>query len=71
MIIINKIQTFFLAVLLLFPAGLSAQWVSANGLGGGEPTSVAINKTTLFAGTGFGGILVSSDSAKNWSLINN
>ena len=50
---------------------LSAQWISANGAGGGNPTCVAINQTTLYAGTEFGGPIISTDSAKTWQQIDN
>jgi photosystem II stability/assembly factor-like uncharacterized protein/pimeloyl-ACP methyl ester carboxylesterase len=49
---------------------LSAQWVQTNGPYGGNITSFAISGDNIFAGTGGGGIYLSSNNGSSWSPVN-
>jgi hypothetical protein len=56
--------------LLISPSFVSAQWVEkSNSLYGGFITSLAVNGTNLFAGTG-SGVFRSTDNGTSWTAVN-
>ena len=66
--------TFILVVLLLVGFSLRAEaqsWEWLNGPNGGDVTTLATNSSGhVFAGTGGGGVLRSTDSGANWEILN-
>ena len=67
----KKIRQFFFALICLTIslAPLHAQWVQS-GLSGQIIASFALSGTNLFAGTGGGGVFLSTDNGTNWTAVN-
>ena len=57
----------FYAVLLLHPGTLHAQWIQTNGPYGGYIQCFAVSGTNLFAGTGGGGVFLSTNNGTSWT----
>ncbi len=63
-----------LLILLLSHGGLHsarAQWVQTNGPYGGIVNCLAVSGTNLFAGTGRGGVFLSTNNGTSWTAVNN
>jgi len=63
-----NMKRFMLAILLVFTweSETFSQWVCASGAGSGKHTCVALNSTSLFAGTEFGGVIRSTNAGESW-----
>lgn len=65
-------------ILLLLAVGfiittsqLTAQWIQTNGPYGGTVYCFAVSGTNLFAGTGGGGVFLSTNNGESWTEVNN
>jgi hypothetical protein len=65
------IETVVPVVLVLFMTSLNsrAQWVQTNGPYGGDIRSLAYSGQNLFAGTGGGGVFLSTNNGAAWSRV--
>ena len=64
----NKLIIIFFFITLCFPK-MDAQWVRTNGPRNIAITSLAANGNNLFAGTGMGGIFISTNNGNNWAQL--
>jgi photosystem II stability/assembly factor-like uncharacterized protein len=62
-----RIAMFLSALVAL---NLQAQWVQTNGPHGGTVQAFAVTDTSLFVGTEYGGIFVSTDEGVDWKPVN-
>ena len=66
-----RTQSICLALaIVLFGPFASAQWVRTNGPYAGNVSCLAVNGTSLFAGTDGSGIFRSTDNGTNWTPVN-
>ena len=63
--------TLFVALAVMPPCVLRAQWVRTNGPYGGEITCFAVSGSSLFAGTNGGGLFLSTNNGGSWVAVNN
>src|SRR3954464_15523325 len=66
----KKITLSFCALALMLST-VKAQWQQVSGLYGGGVTCMATSGPNVFAGTGNGGIYLSTDTGKSWKPVNN
>jgi len=66
----KRLLSFFAIVVLLGAQSLQAQWIQTNGPYGGDVRCFAVNDSNLFAGTGGGGVFLSTNNGASWTAVN-
>jgi hypothetical protein len=66
----SRTVALWLAIVMLTPATLHAQWLQTSGPSGGNIRSLALLGTKLFAGTISAGVYLSTDRGASWTSVN-